>query len=335
MKTLRYIGVRVVMLGPVLLGISLLTFAVAHLVPGDPARMLAGDQADRATLEAIRTSFRLDDPLWVQYLVYLQRLLQGDMGTSYREQVPVLEALLRTFPATLELAIVAVILALAAALPLGILGAVYHNRVVDHVIRVLSVGGVSIPVFWLGIMLLLLFYYRLGWLPGTGRLDPHLSIPPQVTGMYLLDSLLAGQWATFRDALLHILLPAFSLAYGYLALVARMLRSSMLDVLGQDYIRTARAMGLPFDRIVVGHALKNAMIPTVTVAGLGIATLLGGAVLTETVYSWPGMGKLMVDSILFLDYPVVTGATMLIAATYVTINLFVDVLYTALNPQIE
>ncbi len=335
MRTVRYVGVRLVLLAPVMLGISILTFTVAHLVPGDPARMLAGDQADRATLEAIRASFRLDDPLPVQYLVYLQRLLQGDMGMSYREQAPVLQALVRTFPATIELTIFAVVLSLCAAVPLGILGAVYHNRAVDHVIRVLSVGGVSIPVFWLGIMLLLLFYHRLGWLPGTGRLDPHLAIPPHVTGLYLVDSLLAGQWATFRDALAHIILPGFSLAYGYLALVARMLRSSMLDVLNQDYIRTARAMGQRYPRIVVGHSLKNALIPTVTVAGLGIATLLGGAVLTETVYSWPGMGKFMVDSILFLDYPVVTGATMLIAATYVSINLVVDVLYSALNPQIR
>jgi peptide/nickel transport system permease protein len=224
---------------------------------------------------------------------------------------------------------------IATGLPLGILSAIRRNRPIDHTARVFSVVGVSMPVFWLGLMLLLLFYRTLGWLPGSGRLDMALNPPPYVTGIYLIDALADRNWAIFINAVAHILLPAFCLSYVYLAIITRIARSSMISALGQEFITTARANGLAETAVILKHALKNALIPTVTITGLSIGELLGGAILTETIFDWPGMGKYVVDSVGFLDFPAIMGFTLVVALTYVLVNLAVDVLYAFLDPQIR
>jgi peptide/nickel transport system permease protein len=277
----------------------------------------------------------LDRPLPEQYLRYLVGLLRGDLGRSIRNQRPVADDLKDFFPATLELTLASMVLCLAVGLPLGIISAVRRNRPIDHVSRVFSVFGVSMPVFWLGLMLLLLFYRNLGWLPGSGRLDVAVDPPVHVTGLYLIDTVLEGSWSKFGNAVLHIMLPAFCLSYVYLAIITRIVRSSMVAVLGQDYITTARANGIAEAVVVLKHALKNSLIPTVTIIGLSIGELLGGAILTETIFNWPGMGKYVVDSVNFLDFPAIMGFTLVVSFAYVMINLAVDVVYALLDPQIQ
>jgi peptide/nickel transport system permease protein len=239
------------------------------------------------------------------------------------------------FPATLELTLVSMLLCIVVGLPLGIISALRRNKLFDHVSRVFSVVGISMPVFWLGLMLLIIFYSRLGWLPGSGRLDVMLDPPARITGMYLVDSLLEGRGAAFASALSHIILPAFCLSYVYLAIITRITRSSMISVLGLDYITTARANGLSERRVVMKHGLKNAAIPAVTITGLSIGELLGGAILTETIFDWPGMGKYVVDSVGYLDFPAIMGFTLIVALVYVIINLLVDLTYALLDPQIR
>jgi peptide/nickel transport system permease protein len=257
------------------------------------------------------------------------------MGISYSTKRPVFESLMERFPATLELTFASLVFAFAGAIPLGVISAVKRNTAIDQVVRVLSVGGLSMPVFWSGLMLLWLLYLKLGWLPGAGRLGTYTQAPSTITGMYTLDSLLQGNWPVLKESLLYLLLPAFVLGYAYMATLARLVRSSMLEVLGQDYIRTARSKGLAEQIVVVRHALRNALIPVTTLAGLSFAALLGGAVLTETIFSWPGVGKYVVDAALYLDYPVIMGFTLLIAVVYMAVNLIVDLLYSWLNPQIQ
>jgi peptide/nickel transport system permease protein len=335
MRILTYVLQRLFYLVPVLLGVTLLVFVISHAIPGDPARMMAGQKASRAAVENLRRSMGLDRPLAEQYLRYLVGLFRGDLGTSIRNQRPVLDDLTDFFPATLELTLASMALCILVGLPLGIVSAVRRNRAIDHISRVFSVFGVSTPVFWLGLMLLLLFYRNLGWLPGSGRLDVALDPPLHVTGLYLIDTLLAGDGALFANALHHMLLPAFCLSYVYLAIITRIVRSSMIAVLGQDYVTTARANGIAETVIVLKHALKNSLIPTVTIIGLSIGELLGGAILTETIFNWPGMGKYVVDSVNFLDFPAIMGFTLVVSLAYVIINLAVDVLYAFLDPQIR
>ncbi len=335
MRLINYIIKRLITLIPVLLGVTLLVFIISHAIPGDPARMMAGQKASKEAVENIRRSLGLDRPLPEQYLRYLWDLVHGDLGTSIRNQRPVTEDLKDFFPATLELTLASMALCLGVGLPLGILSAVRRNRITDHLVRVFSVTGVSTPVFWLGLMLLLVFYRNLGILPGSGRLDIGFSPPAHVTGLYLIDSLLAGRPDIFFNALSHLILPAFCLSYVYLAIITRIARSSMIEVLGQDYITTAVANGLSDTRVVLKHGLKNALIPTVTIIGLSIGELLGGAVLTETIFSWPGMGKYVVDSVNFLDFPAIMGFTLVVSLAYMLINLAVDLVYAFLNPQIR
>jgi peptide/nickel transport system permease protein len=334
-KRLRYLGWRLLLLIPVLLGVTIVTFTISHAIKGDPARIMAGDMADEATLASIRREFNLDKPLPIQYVTYVRNMMVGNLGTSYQSRRPVTESLRAAIPATVELAVTAAVFGTLFAIPLGIIAAVKRNKLIDHVIRVGSVGGVSLPVFWFGVVLLVLFYRELGWLPAGGRFDPRLVQPKPVTGLLLVDTLLAGNLTGFKIALKHLALPAFVLGYSYMGLVARMIRSSMLDVLSQDFIRTARAKGLTQGRVIYGHALRNAMIPTLTVVGMGIANLLGGAVLTESVFAWPGLGKLSVDAALALDYPVIMAVTLVITMTYVIVNLVVDLMYGILNPQVS
>jgi peptide/nickel transport system permease protein len=335
MPILSYVLKRLLYLVPVLLGVTLLVFVISHAIPGDPARMMAGQKASHEAVENLRRSMGLDRPLPEQYATYLLGLLRGDLGFSIRNQRPVVEDLQDFFPATLELSLVSMLLCVSVGLPLGIISAVRRNRPIDHASRVFSVFGVSMPVFWLGLMLLLLFYRTLGWLPGSGRLDIHTDPPAQVTGLYLIDTLVEGSLGKFGDALRHILMPAFCLSYVYLAIITRIVRSSMISVMGLDFITTARANGISEAAIILKHCLKNSLIPTVTITGLSIGELLGGAILTETIFNWPGMGKYVVDSVNFLDFPAMMGFTLVVALAYVLINLAVDVLYAFLDPQIR
>ena len=335
MRLLNYVLKRFFYAIPVLIGVTLLVFIISHAIPGDPARMMAGQKASREAVENIRRSLGLDRPLPEQYLRYLGGLLKGDLGRSIRNQRPVLEDLRDFFPATLELTLVSMLFCIAVGLPLGIVSAIRRNRPIDHTARVFSVFGVSMPVFWLGLMLLLLFYRHLDWLPGSGRLDVMVTPPHHVTGMHLVDTLMEGSFGKFGNALSHILLPAFCLSYVYLAIITRIVRSSMITAMGQEFITTARANGISETRVILKHGLKNALIPTVTITGLSIGELLGGAILTETIFDWPGMGKYVVDSVNFLDFPAIMGFTLVVSLIYVIVNLLVDVLYALLDPQIR
>jgi peptide/nickel transport system permease protein len=332
---MRYLAWRLLVLIPVLIGVTLVTFGISRAIKGDPARIMAGDMADESTLASIRREFNLDKPLYVQYLTYVGNLTKGNLGISYQSHRPVSESLREALPATIELSLVAALFGTVVAIPLGVVAAVKRNRWVDHLVRVTAVGGVSLPVFWFGVILLVVFYRNLSWLPAGGRFDPRLALPPARTGLLLIDTLLAGNFAGFVMSVKHLLLPGFVLGYSYMALVARMVRSSMLEVLSQDYIRTARGKGLAETRVIYRHALRNAMIPTLTVIGMGVANLLGGAVLTESVFAWPGVGKLSVDATLYLDYPVIMAVTLIVTATYVVVNLVVDLLYGILNPRVN
>ncbi|WP_028536955.1 ABC transporter permease [Paludibacterium yongneupense] len=319
----------------VVLGVSFITFAVSHLIPGDPARLIAGDRASNETVLHLRHTLGLDRPWWVQYAHYVNGLVHGDLGTSIRTGRPVLEDLVAFFPATLELALVALFFATVIGVPLGVLSAVYRNRVLDQIARTVSVIGISTPAFWLGLGVIVLFYGKLAWLPGSGRLDEGLDAPAAISGMYLLDALLRGQRDVFFNALQHILLPAFTLGFVHLGVVARQIRSAMLGELGEDYIRTARASGLSAASVILRHALPNALIPSVTVLGLALGDLLYGAVLTETVFAWPGMGAYVVNSIQSLDFPAVMGFAVLVSFAYVLVNLLVDLLYRLIDPRIK
>lgn len=318
----------------VVIGVSVITFIISHLIPGDPARLIAGERASDEIVASIRQQLGLDLPLYQQYLRYMGDLLKGDLGQSIRTHRPVLEDLQLFFPATLELAMAAMLLSIAVGVPLGVLSAVYNNRAIDHISRTLAVAGISTPAFWLGLGLIVLFYGHLGWLPGGGRLSQGVEAPPTVSGFYLLDSLLAGQWATFVDAARHMLLPTATLAFVNLGVITRQIRGAMLEQLGEDYIRTARAYGLSQATVVLRHALPNALIPSITVVGLALGDLLYGAVLTETVFAWPGMGAYVVKSIQALDFPAVMGFAILVSFIYVLLNRLIELLYRLADPRI-
>lgn len=317
----------------VVAGVCVITFIISHLIPGDPARLLAGDRASDEIVQHIRQQLGLDLPLWQQFIRYVEQLLHGDLGMSIRTGRPVLEDLKAFFPATLELAFCALLIALIVGVPLGVLSAVYKNRWLDHLVRLLALTGISTPAFWLGLGVIVLFYGKLNLLPGGGRLDDWLDPPARITGFYLIDSLLSGDMDVFFNALTHLILPATTLAFVHLGIVARQIRSAMLEQLSEDYVRTALASGLTKFTIVVRYALPNALIPSVTVLGLALGDLLYGAVLTETVFAWPGMGAYVVSSIQALDFPAVMGFAIVVSFAYVLVNLFVDLLYLWIDPR--
>lgn len=317
----------------VVAGVCVITFIISHLIPGDPARLLAGDRASDEIVRHIRQQLGLDLPLWQQFARYVDALLHGDLGTSIRTGRPVLEDLKTFFPATLELAFCALLIALLVGIPLGVLSAVYRNRWTDHLVRLMALTGISTPAFWLGLGVIVLFYGKLDWLPGSGRLDDWFDPPTRVSGFYLLDSLLEGNIEVFFNALQHLILPAATLAFVHLGIVARQIRSAMLEQLNEDYIRTALASGLPKFTIVVRYALPNALIPSITVLGLALGDLMYGAVLTETVFAWPGMGAYVVSSIQALDFPAVMGFAIVVSFAYVLVNLVVDLLYLWIDPR--
>jgi peptide/nickel transport system permease protein len=330
----RYLLRRSVTLTITVLGIMVVTFFIALVVPLDPLAALAGPQAPPQTVERLRALYGFDQPIYVQFGRYAVRLFRGDLGMSFQTGRPVFQDVLKFFPATLELATAAIILGVAFGIPLGVLSAVYRNSPLDQFCRILSLVGVSVPVFWLGLVLLLIFYFKLGWLPEPGRLDIMLLEPDRITGVLLIDSLIAREWEVFFNALKHLVLPASVLGLLALAGIARIVRSSMLDVLSQEYVKTARIKGLGEFLVITRHALRNALVPTVTVIGLTYGGLLEGSVLTETIFSWPGLGRYMANAFLTLDLNTIVGGTMLVALTYCLVNLLVDLMYAFLNPKI-
>lgn len=324
---------RLAMLVFVLFGVSIVTFLISHAIPGDPASALAGPRPSPEVLASIRAQYGLDKPLPLQYVKYLTDLSHGDLGTSIRSQTPVLDDLLTFFPATLELITFAFLFAVTLGIPLGVIAAIKKNKITDYLIRIFAVGGVSIPLFWGGLVMILIFYARLSWFPASGRLDIELSSPNPVTNFYTIDSLIAGDMTAFTNSLRHLAMPAIALGYVQLAFIVRQVRSSMLEALSEDYYLTGRANGLKLRFLTIRYALRNALIPSITIIGLSFGSLLGGAVVTETVFDWPGMGKFVTESILGRDFPAIMGFTVIIALAYVLINLFVDLLVYSLDPQ--
>ena len=319
---------------PTLFGISLLVFGFLHLIPGDPALAILGERATEESVARVRAALGLDKPLVEQYAIYMGRVLQGDLGRSILRDDSVSAELARRFPATAELSLAAMLVAVMIGIPAGIISAVKRNSLADSTAMLVSLAGVSMPIFWLGLMLSYLFGVVLRWLPTGARLSATMKIP-SVTNFMLLDSLLSGIPTAFNDAAWHLLLPAMVLGTVPMAIVARMTRSAMLEVLGQDYVRAARAKGATERAVILKHAFRNALLPVVTIVGLQIGTLMGGAILTETIFSWPGIGRWVFEAIQARDYPIVQGVTLFIAALFVLINFLVDVSYAVLDPRIR
>ena len=346
----RYIIRRIISVIPTLIGVTFVIFMFQRLIPGDPAIAMLGEHATDESIERIREQLGLNRPLFLdrdalaegdvdgffdsQYFNYMGRLSRLDLGDSIHRRIPVLETLKLRFPATVELSLLSMIIAVMIGIPVGIISASRRNSLIDSISMVGSLVGVSMPIFWLGLMEIMLFAVILQWLPAGARLSTGFEIEG-ITHLYLVDSLIAGNWAGFKDSLSHIILPAVALATIPMGIIARMTRSSMLDVLQEDYIRTARAKGLGGRLVLYRHALKNAALPVVTIIGLQAGTLLAGAVLTETIFSWPGIGRWVYDAILGRDYPIVQGGTLLIALVFVGVNLIVDILYALLDPRIR
>ncbi len=316
-------------------GVGFAAFFISQVVPADPAAAALGNNARPAQVAAYREKRGLDKPAWQQYLIYMKALVTGDLGRSLRTQRPILNDLRDFFPATFELTLAAMLFALALGIPAGILAAVQQDRPLDLGVRALALVGGATPVYWLAILMLQLFHAKLGWLPGPGRLDAYLLAPHRVTGILTLDAFLAHDWEVLVDALRHLLLPAVVLGAFSMALVARMVRSAMLETLSQDFVRTATAKGLPGRKVVMKHALRNAALPVLTVLGSLLGSLLTGAVLTETIFSWPGLGSYATASATALDFPAVMGVTLVAGLAYSLINLLVDVLYVVLDPRVS
>lgn len=331
---LTFLARRLVFLVFVVIGVSLLTFIISHLVPADPVRLLLGRTATAQQIASLNHSLGLDKPLPVQYLIYMGNLLHGDFGMSTSSHRPVIDDFADYFPATVELTLYALAICLLVGLPLGVLSALTKDRWPDALTRIFSIAGVALPLFWLGLVLQVIVYGRLHLLPATDRLDAFVNPPRHITGMYTLDSLLTANWTALGNSLQHVILPAVTLAFASLATMTRVTRASMLEVLNQDYIRTARAKGLRRRLIVYRHALRNALIPTTTLMGLQVGNLLGGAFLVEIVFSWPGIGFYSVQAIRAFDYSAIMGVTIIIAIAYTLVNLIVDLLYAVLDPRI-
>src|SRR6056297_1215232 len=331
---INYIIKRLLALIPILIGVAVIVFLIVHLIPGDPAQTMLGERASDQALEKLREDMGLNDPLPVQFWRYVKDLLRGDLGRSIMSNNPVSAELAQRFPATLELSFFAIMFAVLVGIPAGIFASVNQNSLFDNFSMLIALIGVSMPIFWLGLMFIWLFAVNLGWLPPSSRLSVGIEME-YITNILFIDSIIQMNWAALKDVLSHLILPAIALGTIPMAIIARMTRSSMLEVLKQDYIRTAYSKGLQ-DRVVVyKHALKNAFIPIITVVGLQFGVLLGGAVLTETIFSWPGLGKYLVDAIYARDFPVVQGGILFFAISFIFVNLLVDISYAAIDPRIE
>ncbi|GAC1036325.1 ABC transporter permease subunit [Pseudomonas oryzihabitans] len=332
---LAFIARRFGLLIPTFFGVTLLTFALIRLIPGDPVEVMMGERRVDPQMHAeAMHRLGLDKPLYQQYFDYVGNLAQGNLGESLRSRVGVWDEFLTLFPATLELSVAAMLFATVFGVLAGILAALRRGSTVDHGVMGLALTGYSMPIFWWGLLLIMLFSVQLGWTPVSGRLDLLYDIPPR-TGFMLIDTLLSDEPGAFVDALKHLILPAIVVGTIPLAVIARMTRSAMLEVLREDYVRTARAKGLSPARVVFVHALRNALIPVLTVLGLQVGSLLSGAVLTETIFSWPGIGKWLIEAIGARDYPVVQNGILLIATLVILVNFVVDILYGLVNPRIR
>lgn len=330
-----FITKRLLLLVLMLVGLLAITFTISHVAPGDPASLAAGPDATKEMVENIRRQYGLDKPLREQFAIYASGVLEGDFGRSVRTSRDVGADLLRYFPATFELVTFSILIACALGIPLGMLAALFHNGWVDHATRILSVSGMALPMFWLGLMLQLLIALEWGLLPLGGRLDLMTEPPSFVTGMYLIDSLLVGRWDVFGDAFAHLILPATALCFPALASIMRVNRAEMLEALNQDYVTGARAMGISEWRIVCLYALKNALIPTLAMIGLRYGWMLGGTVLVESVFDWPGIGLYAVQSAVSSDFQPIMGVTLLIGLNFMLANLLVDILYAWIDPRLR
>jgi len=329
-----YIIKRLLQIIPVILGVTLIAFALIHLAPGDPVRTMLGQHATQLEIDEIRAKYGLDQPLYVQYFIWLGDVLKGDLGRSILSHEQVTTEIASRFPNTIELAIAAMIFAIVIGVVAGIISATKQYSVADYSVMGIALFGISMPVFWLGIMLMMIFGVFLGWLPIGGRID--LLLPFQrITGFMVFDSIITLNGAALISVLQHLLLPAIALGTIPMAIIARTTRSSMLEVLRQDFIRTERAKGLSERKVIYKHAIRNAMVPVVTVIGLNFGLLLSGAILTETVFSWPGVGRLVVDAVYARDYPLVIGCILVFALVFVIVNLITDILYTYIDPRIH
>jgi len=330
-----YIVQRLGLMVVTVVGMSVLVFVITHVLPGDPARVIAGLDATPAIIASIREEFGLDRPIYEQYFLYMGALAHGDFGKSFSTKRPVGADLRDYFPATVELALFAMAVSVVISLPLGILSASRQGRSLDGLTRLVATAGAAMPIFWLGLILQFMFYANLGWLPAGYRLDPSYPSPPTITGLYTVDALLAGDLPTFLNALQHLILPVTALALGRVAVLTRMTRASVLESLRLDYVRTARAKGLNERTVLFGHVLKNAGLPVLTTASIQFGLLLGGTVLTETIFQWPGVGQYAVAAISNLDFNSIVGVTIVVSALFVVINLVVDLLYSYLDPRIR
>jgi peptide/nickel transport system permease protein len=333
---LRYVLLRVVASAVMAAGATLVVFLVAHTVPADPVLAQLGDKqsANPETVARFRARWGLDRPLYEQYGIFLARLVRGDFGESIASHRPVLDDIRQYVPATIELATVAGFLTIVIGVPLGVAAAVRRDGWVDHLARFLCLIGVSAPTFWLAFIVLAIFYGGLEIAPSPGRLDVGASAPPHVSGLFVVDGAIAGDWATVRSALAHLILPSIVLAAATIGIVTRTARAAMLETLGQDYVRTARAKGVAEGGVVRRHAFPNALVPILTLAGLAYAELLAGTVLTETIFSWPGLGRYTYQSALAIDFPAIMGVTFLVALMYLAINLLVDIAYLVVDPRV-
>ncbi|NJO43502.1 MAG: ABC transporter permease [Cyanobacteria bacterium CRU_2_1] len=331
---LRYIAKRLLDLLPVILGITILVFLFLKLIPGNPAIVLLGPRATPDQIASLSKQLGLDQPLPLQYLAFISKLVRFDLGKSIISGIPIWQEIKTRFPATIELSVAAMLISMVLGIPAGIIAAVKKNGWVDNIAMSTSLLGVSMPVYWLGLLLIYLFAVNLHWLPPSGRLGINVDLQP-ITGFYILDSILTLNFRALGDVLAHLILPALTVGTIPLAILARITRSAMLEVLSQDYIRTARAKGLLERWVIMKHALKNALLPVVTIIGLQFGTLLSGAILTETIFSWPGIGSWIYNGILTRDYPVVQGGVVFVAIVFVLINLLVDISYAFLDPRIQ
>ncbi len=341
---------RLLGLLPVLFGVSLLVFTIPRVIGSDPARIMLGERASPESYQRLRLELGLDVPYFLnfkeartngvaglfdaQYPNFLRHALQGDLGKSIFSRIPVVTSLTHFFPATFELTMVAMFIAVVLGVPLGIVAALNRGTVIDTTLMFVALAGVSFPVFWLGIIMIYVFAVGLGWLPPSGRLSPTL-IFHGTTGFYVLDAILQGRWDVLWNAIRHLILPGIALGTIPLAIIVRMTRSSMLEVLGQDYIRTARAKGVEARSVINKHALRNALLPVVTVIGLSFGQLLSGAILTETVFAWPGIGRFVYDAISARDYPIIQGGVLFVATMFVIVNMLVDLSYAVIDPRIQ
>ncbi len=334
----RQTGNTLVTLLVTFIGLLAVTFVISRVVPIDPVTSILGERATAQQIEDARTKLGLDEPMWKQFAIYIGNTLQGDLGTSIRTREPVAEAVARVFPATLELATLATIIGVIVGVPAGVMAATKPGSILDQIVRLVGLMGYSMPIFWLGLMGLLLFYGHLGWVGGPGRLDVAYQMEmdfelTQYTGMILVDTLLNGRPDMFANAFSHIILPAGLLAYISMAYISRMTRSFMMNELGQEYITTARVKGMPERRVIWVHALKNVMVPLITVIALSYAYLLEGAVLTETIFAWPGLGSYITDALLVADMPAVLGGTVVVGMAYIGLNMFSDLLYRVFDQR--